>query len=152
MKVSPEVLFPANPSILDGVDDLIQLSYLNEPSVLHNLRVRFTQNCVYVSATFPFSIFFCLWNIFMCVHEKIKYHVKPSNWEDMENSVYFLLQIYCEALKVTIFSSLHRIIELQRKGTLFRNYVIFWYCSWSNMELCLLPQLSLNNTGPNLKS
>ncbi|KAF3320965.1 Myosin-2 [Carex littledalei] len=50
MKVSPEVLLPANPSILDGVDDLIQLSYLNEPSVLHNLRVRFTQNFVYTKA------------------------------------------------------------------------------------------------------
>lgn len=58
MTVSPEVLLPANPSILDGVDDLIQLSYLNEPSVLHNLRVRFTQSCVYVSATFPFPHLF----------------------------------------------------------------------------------------------
>ncbi|KAJ4745293.1 Myosin-2 [Rhynchospora pubera] len=48
--VSPDVLLPANPSILDGVDDLIQLSYLNEPSVLHNLCVRFSRNFVYTKA------------------------------------------------------------------------------------------------------
>jgi hypothetical protein len=33
---------PENPDILEGVDDLIQLSYLNEPSVLHNLQHRFS--------------------------------------------------------------------------------------------------------------
>ncbi|MED6168755.1 hypothetical protein PIB30_014444 [Stylosanthes scabra] len=32
MKVSRLALLPANPDILEGVDDLIQLSYLNEPS------------------------------------------------------------------------------------------------------------------------
>ncbi|KAJ1700715.1 hypothetical protein LUZ63_000494 [Rhynchospora breviuscula] len=50
MTVSPDMLLPANPSILDGVDNLIQLSYLNEPSVLHNLRVRFSRNFVYTKA------------------------------------------------------------------------------------------------------
>jgi myosin-5 len=39
---------PANPVILEGVDDLIQLSYLNEPSVLHNLRHRYVRNKIYV--------------------------------------------------------------------------------------------------------
>ena len=42
-------LLPANPDILEGVDDLIQLSYLNEPSVLHNLQYRFSRDIVYVS-------------------------------------------------------------------------------------------------------
>ncbi|KAJ3670273.1 hypothetical protein LUZ60_010597 [Juncus effusus] len=50
LTVSPEVLLPANPNILDGVDDLIQLSYLNEPSVLHNLRFRFLRDLIYTKA------------------------------------------------------------------------------------------------------
>ncbi|XP_027170682.1 myosin-2 isoform X1 [Coffea eugenioides] len=43
-------LLPANPDILEGVDDLIQLSYLNEPSVLHNLQYRFSRDIVYSKA------------------------------------------------------------------------------------------------------
>ncbi|KAJ0246210.1 Myosin-2 [Hirschfeldia incana] len=49
-KVSTEDLFPANPDILEGVEDLIQLSYLNEPSVLYNLRVRYSQDVIYSKA------------------------------------------------------------------------------------------------------
>lgn len=48
--MSTAELLPANPDILEGVDDLIQLSYLNEPSVLHNLKYRYSQNVIYVSA------------------------------------------------------------------------------------------------------
>ncbi|MCD7462878.1 hypothetical protein HAX54_049571 [Datura stramonium] len=44
-----EVL-PANPDVLDGVDDLMQLSYLNEPSVLHNLQHRYTRDKIYSKA------------------------------------------------------------------------------------------------------
>ncbi|KAL3508613.1 hypothetical protein ACH5RR_028014 [Cinchona calisaya] len=43
-------LLPANPDILEGVDDLIQLSYLNQPSVLHNLRYRFSNDIIYSKA------------------------------------------------------------------------------------------------------
>ncbi|XP_048607559.1 myosin-2 isoform X1 [Brassica napus] len=50
VKVSTEDLFPANPDILEGVEDLIQLSYLNEPSVLYNLRVRYSQDVIYSKA------------------------------------------------------------------------------------------------------
>lgn len=42
-----EVL-PANPDVLEGVDDLMQLSYLNEPSVLHNLQHRYARDMIYV--------------------------------------------------------------------------------------------------------
>lgn len=42
-------LVPANPDILDGVDDLMQLSYLNEPSVLYNLQYRYDRDMIYVS-------------------------------------------------------------------------------------------------------
>jgi myosin heavy subunit len=49
--MSPERLLPANPDILDGVDDLIQMSYLNEPSVLYNLQLRYSRDLIYVSTT-----------------------------------------------------------------------------------------------------
>ncbi|PHU13083.1 Myosin-1 [Capsicum chinense] len=43
-------LLPANPDILQGVDDLIQLCYLNKPSVLHNLQYRYAQDRIYTKA------------------------------------------------------------------------------------------------------
>nr|GMC51843.1 myosin-2-like isoform X1 [Ipomoea batatas] len=43
-------LLPANPDILEGVDDLIQLSYLNEPSVLNNLQSRYSREAIYTKA------------------------------------------------------------------------------------------------------
>uniref|UniRef100_A0A3Q7IBG5 Myosin motor domain-containing protein n=1 Tax=Solanum lycopersicum TaxID=4081 RepID=A0A3Q7IBG5_SOLLC len=43
-------LLPANPDILQGVDDLRQLCYLNEPSVLHNLQYRHAQDRIYTKA------------------------------------------------------------------------------------------------------
>ncbi|CAB4295995.1 unnamed protein product [Prunus armeniaca] len=49
-KVKTEDLVPANPDILDGVDDLMQLSYLNEPSVLYNLQYRYNQDMIYTKA------------------------------------------------------------------------------------------------------
>ncbi|KAF3455953.1 hypothetical protein FNV43_RR00596 [Rhamnella rubrinervis] len=50
LKVKTENLVPANPDILDGVDDLMQLSYLNEPSVLYNLQHRYKQDMIYTKA------------------------------------------------------------------------------------------------------
>ncbi|KAK4842239.1 hypothetical protein QYF36_018118 [Acer negundo] len=50
LKVKSESLVPANPDILDGVDDLMQLSYLNEPSVLYNLQYRYKQDMIYTKA------------------------------------------------------------------------------------------------------
>ncbi|XP_004297721.1 PREDICTED: myosin-1-like [Fragaria vesca subsp. vesca] len=50
MKVKTEDLVPANPDILDGVDDLMQLSYLNEPSVLYNLQYRYIRDMIYTKA------------------------------------------------------------------------------------------------------
>nr|XP_016487607.1 PREDICTED: myosin-2-like isoform X2 [Nicotiana tabacum] len=43
-------LLPANPDILQGVDNLIQLCYLNEPSVVHNLEHRYHQDRIYTKA------------------------------------------------------------------------------------------------------
>ncbi|KAG7594707.1 IQ motif EF-hand binding site [Arabidopsis thaliana x Arabidopsis arenosa] len=50
LKVRSETLVPANPDILDGVDDLMQLSYLNEPAVLYNLEYRYNQDMIYTKA------------------------------------------------------------------------------------------------------
>ncbi|KAF1898822.1 hypothetical protein Lal_00018942 [Lupinus albus] len=50
MKVARSELLPANPDILEGVDDLIKLSYLNEPSVLHNLKFRYSKEMIYSKA------------------------------------------------------------------------------------------------------
>ncbi|CAK9182307.1 unnamed protein product [Ilex paraguariensis] len=50
LKLNSGRLFPANPDILDGVDDLMQLSYLNEPSVLFNLQYRYNRDMIYTKA------------------------------------------------------------------------------------------------------
>ena len=50
--MNADSLLPANPDILDGVDDLMQLSYLNEPSVLYNIQHRYNQDMIYVSVYF----------------------------------------------------------------------------------------------------
>lgn len=50
LKVKDDDLIPANPDILDGVDDLMQLSYLNEPSVLYNLQYRYDRDLIYTKA------------------------------------------------------------------------------------------------------
>ncbi|GJU67184.1 myosin-2 isoform X1 [Tanacetum coccineum] len=48
--VSTRDLLPANTEILDGIDDLVELSYLNEPSVLHNLQHRYDRDVIYSKA------------------------------------------------------------------------------------------------------
>lgn len=40
---------PMNPPKFDMVDDMAELTHLNEPSVIHNLTVRYKSNHVYVS-------------------------------------------------------------------------------------------------------
>ncbi|CAN6219239.1 unnamed protein product [Urochloa humidicola] len=50
LTMSPERLLPANPDVLDGVDDLTQMSYLNEPSVLYNLQLRYSRDLIYTKA------------------------------------------------------------------------------------------------------
>ncbi|KAK6132839.1 hypothetical protein DH2020_033438 [Rehmannia glutinosa] len=48
--VPAQELLPANADILEEVDDLVQLSYLNEPSVLHNLQCRYSKDKIYSKA------------------------------------------------------------------------------------------------------
>lgn len=40
-----------NPPKFDMVDDMAELTHLNEPSVIHNLTVRYKTNHVYVSSS-----------------------------------------------------------------------------------------------------
>lgn len=47
--LSPEKIQPMNPPKFDMVDDMAELTHLNEPSVIHNLTVRYKANHVYVS-------------------------------------------------------------------------------------------------------
>lgn len=41
---NPQLPHLRNPDILVGENDLTALSYLHEPAVLHNLRVRFVES------------------------------------------------------------------------------------------------------------
>ncbi|KAK4776584.1 hypothetical protein SAY86_005272 [Trapa natans] len=50
LKVKNDCLVQSNPVILDGVDDLMQLSFLNEPAVLYNLQYRYNQDMIYTKA------------------------------------------------------------------------------------------------------
>ncbi|KAL6179474.1 hypothetical protein ACLB2K_050989 [Fragaria x ananassa] len=50
IKVPRAELLPANPDVLEGVDDLVQLSFLNDPSVLCNLQSRYSQDLIYSKA------------------------------------------------------------------------------------------------------
>ncbi|KAL4421865.1 hypothetical protein ABPG77_001347 [Micractinium sp. CCAP 211/92] len=52
VSVQPQDVEPANPALLDGVSDLTQLTYLNEPGILYVLRQRFSGSGggVYTSA------------------------------------------------------------------------------------------------------
>jgi len=45
-----------NPPKFDRVDDIADLTFLNEASVVHNLRLRYGSGAIYVSP-FPFSGF-----------------------------------------------------------------------------------------------
>lgn len=48
--VNKQNLVPANPSMLSGVSDLTRLSFLNNPSILHNLRERHASDLIYTHA------------------------------------------------------------------------------------------------------
>ena len=40
---------PMNPSKFEGVEDMSELGYLNEPAVLYNLKQRYEKDLIYVS-------------------------------------------------------------------------------------------------------
>jgi hypothetical protein len=48
--VSVHLLMPANPEMQATIPDLTQLSYLNEPSILGNLQLRYSKDMIYTCA------------------------------------------------------------------------------------------------------
>lgn len=48
-----EALFKMNPPKFDRVEDIADLTFLNEASVVHNLRLRYGSGAIYVS---PFML------------------------------------------------------------------------------------------------
>ena len=50
VNVPVNAIQPANPTVMERVEDLTQLSYLNEPSILHDLRLRYGSDAIYTRA------------------------------------------------------------------------------------------------------
>ncbi|GFR42870.1 hypothetical protein Agub_g3861, partial [Astrephomene gubernaculifera] len=50
LTVAADLVVPANPSLQDGIPDVVQLSYLNEPSILYNLAHRYNADNIYTWA------------------------------------------------------------------------------------------------------
>ena len=47
-----------NPPKFDRVDDIADLTYLNEASVVHNLRLRYLSGAIYVCCMFYCTMFY----------------------------------------------------------------------------------------------
>jgi len=45
-----------NPPKFEKIDDMASLTYLNEASILHNLRARYYAGLIYVCSLYPDSI------------------------------------------------------------------------------------------------
>ncbi len=45
-----------NPPKFDRVDDIADLTFLNEASVVHNLRLRYGSGAIYVSFNIPYPV------------------------------------------------------------------------------------------------
>ena len=54
--VSLNALSKMNPPKFDRVDDIADLTYLNEASVVHNLRLRYLSGAIYVCYTLYYSM------------------------------------------------------------------------------------------------
>lgn len=48
-----DALFKMNPPKFDRVEDIADLTFLNEASVVQNLRLRYGSGAIYVSAQHP---------------------------------------------------------------------------------------------------
>ena len=47
--VDSETIDKVNPAKFDKADDMAELTHLNEPSVVHNLHMRYQADLIYVS-------------------------------------------------------------------------------------------------------
>jgi len=50
IEVDGKLLLPGNPKVQDGIEDLTQLSHLNEPAILQNLQARYAEDSIYTFA------------------------------------------------------------------------------------------------------
>lgn len=63
-----------NPPSYDGSEDIAELTYLNEASVVHNLRFRYMENEIYVSSfllSLSLGIVFTLFYFFIYIFEEL---------------------------------------------------------------------------------
>ncbi|EKX36969.1 hypothetical protein GUITHDRAFT_165588 [Guillardia theta CCMP2712] len=49
LSLSNVVVVPRNPPALEGTNDLVTLQFLDEPNILHNLRIRYEQGEIYTN-------------------------------------------------------------------------------------------------------
>lgn len=52
-EVEAESVDKVNPAKFDKADDMAELTHLNEPSVIHNLHMRYQADLIYVSRMSP---------------------------------------------------------------------------------------------------
>jgi myosin protein heavy chain len=50
-EVDADAVDKVNPAKFDKADDMAELTHLNEPSVIHNLHMRYQADLIYVRAT-----------------------------------------------------------------------------------------------------
>ena len=53
-----ELCHPVNPAKFDRVEDMADLSHLNEPAVLWNLQRRYAENLIYVRDITQFLLYY----------------------------------------------------------------------------------------------
>ena len=105
-------LVPANPGVLDGAADLTGLTYLNEPSILHGLALRYAEDAIYTHAgpvliaLNPFRAARCpsgsLCGLEVCCRSTVLYSqlsrkscpLQTHTWQSSDYTVY-LLSIRC---------------------------------------------------------
>ena len=54
-EADPESVDKVNPAKFDKADDMAELTHLNEPSVVHNLHMRYQADLIYVSGAAMFN-------------------------------------------------------------------------------------------------
>jgi hypothetical protein len=60
-----------NPPKFDRVDDIADLTFLNEASVVHNLRLRYGSGAIYVSLIWIYGLF---------VADLLERHILAYSW------------------------------------------------------------------------
>ena len=70
-EVHEESVDKVNPAKFDKADDMAELTHLNEASVVHNLRMRYQADLIYVSPHYGL--------IYLTAHDCCR-HIPDSSW------------------------------------------------------------------------